>query len=227
MNPKPLIRTTARSSRALTKRFSSSQAGPSTPPTSPAPAPSKSNPFLRHGKLPANTLRSLVDLHHNSAVFLHSPDEISTGFYNIFRNLNEPTFVDYKAFHDGAMANKAPAGGVQQLVRKSASVDGHGGVYGGESLATSKPLLPIFKDHEEGLFSTSVQGGSVGVMTERELRVKEALYGTWEREKGVENVQPGLDGVMEYLEAKGMGVEESAREWKESQESHEGAKNEA
>jgi hypothetical protein len=51
-------------------------------------------------------------------------------------------------------------------------------------------------------------------LSERELLVKEALFGTWERGgKGMKDIAPSLEGIYEYIEAKGTTVEELAAEW--------------
>ena len=54
------------------------------------------------------------------------------------------------------------------------------------------------------------------MLTEREIRVKEALYGTWERNgarSGRDTVDVGLEGVEEYIQARGTTVEEEAKQW--------------
>lgn len=59
---------------------------------------------------------------------------------------------------------------------------------------------------------------SGGMLSEREARVKEALFGTWERSAGRmgrETVDVGLDGVEEHIQAKGQNVEEVAKMWYE------------
>lgn len=57
-------------------------------------------------------------------------------------------------------------------------------------------------------------GKGEGMLTEREKRVREVLFGTWERGgMGMEGSKPGLEGVQEWLKAKGVSVEEYAREW--------------
>lgn len=51
-------------------------------------------------------------------------------------------------------------------------------------------------------------------LTDRELQLKEALFGTWERGgQGMKAVMPGYDGVMEYLAAKKSSVTQAARGW--------------
>lgn len=54
------------------------------------------------------------------------------------------------------------------------------------------------------------------MVSERELAVKEALFGTWERGGiGMRRTEPNYDGVQEYLAAKGTTIGESAREWEQ------------
>lgn len=52
-------------------------------------------------------------------------------------------------------------------------------------------------------------------MSERERAVLETLYGTFDRMGTYDAVEPGLDGVREYVEAKGTTIEQYAREWQE------------
>lgn len=52
------------------------------------------------------------------------------------------------------------------------------------------------------------------MFSERELAVREALFGTWERGGvGMKKPEPGLNGVKEYLAAKGVSVKDYAKEW--------------
>lgn len=56
-------------------------------------------------------------------------------------------------------------------------------------------------------------------LTERELRVREALYGTWERgAKRGRDAEVGWDGVREYLEVRQKSAGEAAQEWKQLRE---------
>lgn len=61
--------------------------------------------------------------------------------------------------------------------------------------------------------SWSEEGG--GMLTEREARVQEALYGTWTRDaKGrASTIEVGLDGVEEYMETRGETVNKGADVW--------------
>jgi hypothetical protein len=60
----------------------------------------------------------------------------------------------------------------------------------------------------------------------RQVEVQEALYGTWERE-GSDAVRPGLEGVQEWLNARGMGLKESAEAWNKRDEELSGDKEQA
>ncbi|WVF71924.1 hypothetical protein IAT40_006734 [Kwoniella sp. CBS 6097] len=224
MNTVPITRvsrsTVSRLSSAV--RCASSQAGPSS--TSPSYPPKKSDGRT----LPASTLRSLVSLHHSSAGFLQNPQDIAVGFENAFQHTSlEPIFKGYHEFATQVSENQSqhPTGGIENLVEKARSPEARGSVFrGSQSKAIKVPetVQSTFKDQfAEGEELWSQRGDqSRGFskrdqfLSERELRVQEALYGTWERGgAGMDRIEPGLEGVLEFVEAKGKSVSEYAREW--------------
>ncbi|ODN73004.1 hypothetical protein L202_08403 [Cryptococcus amylolentus CBS 6039] len=162
--------------------------------------------------LSASTLRSLVSLHHSSAGFLHSPTELPVGFENAFRHTKPPAFDTYEDFRRSVHATQAlhPPGGMENLVEKGTVLDSSkAGVYTGTQKAFKR--LPS----AQGLVSeTDGVKSSDRALSERQMRVKEAIYGTWERGgSGMNRAEPALDGVLEYIEAKGKTVGEYAQEW--------------
>ncbi|WVQ77663.1 hypothetical protein IAR50_007351 [Cryptococcus sp. DSM 104548] len=182
---------------------------PSRPSSSSAYAPPKK---ATGRALSASTLRDLVSLHHSSASFLHSPTELPAGFENAFRHTKPPVFDTYDSFRRSVHATQAlhPPGGMENLVKKGDSLESSAaGVY----VATQKAFKEL--PSEKGLVSeTDGVKSSDRRLSERQMRVKEAIYGTWERGGlGMNKAEPGLDGVLEYIEAKGKTVGEYAQEW--------------
>ncbi len=194
-------------------RSSSSVAGPS-------PKHPKPRNRIRTSERGANpsVLRNLVDLHHTSASFLHSPDDISTGFENAFRHTySDPSFIPYRQYRDDVLSGTAErgAGGVKNLVEWANTNSVGRELDKRERLRSAPTYWRTFKKHED-LWSERARDevSEGGMLSERELAVKEALFGTWERGGiGMKSPEPGLEGVKEYLEAKGVSVEEYAKEW--------------
>jgi len=178
-------------------RSSSSVAGPS-------PKHPKPRNRIRTSERGANpsVLRNLVDLHHTSASFLHSPDDI---------------FIPYRQYRDDVLSGTAErgAGGVKNLVEWANTNSVGRELDKRERLRSAPTYWRTFKKHED-LWSERARDevSEGGMLSERELAVKEALFGTWERGGiGMKSPEPGLEGVKEYLEAKGVSVEEYAKEW--------------
>lgn len=204
----------SRGSRATAPiiRSASSEAGPSKRPQT------QRKLRVNDRSVSPSILRSLVDLHHTASSFLHSPDDISTGFENAFRHTySDPYFVPYRQYRDSILAGTTERGlgGVSNLVERA----GPNAV--GRELDKRERLRPAptywrtFKKHED-LWSDRARedGMEGGLFSERELAVKEALFGTWERGgTGMKRPEPGLDGVKEYLDAKGVSVEQFAKAW--------------
>ncbi|WVW82804.1 hypothetical protein I302_104815 [Kwoniella bestiolae CBS 10118] len=215
MNTPSALRRTTRTLRSL-RPFSSSS---STSSKSTYP-PSKSD----GRRLSSSTLRSLISLHHSSAGFLHDPKDLTTGFDNTFRyTTEEPYYRSFNDTHTTAQTNAqmTPPGGLENLVEKPKCSEARGLDFRrGRTLREVEGVSLTFKEtydiwserdgHRGG------RGGDEQFLTDRELRVQEALYGTWERGgQGMgSRVQPGLDGVLEFVDAKGKSVREYAEEWK-------------
>ncbi|WVR05333.1 hypothetical protein IAU60_002347 [Kwoniella sp. DSM 27419] len=221
MNPAPLARA-ARAARAV--RSASHQAGPSSAQLQP--------PARSDGRtLSASTLRSLVSLHHSSAGFLHSTTELATGFDNAFRYTQDPGFHSYFEFANSVQFNQSlhPAGGMENLVEKPRSAEARGMHMKGRTVMPAETVQKTFQAVDQLWSQTG--GGSKGFskrdqfMSDRELRVQEALYGTWERGGvGMDRVEPGLEGVIEYVQAKGKTVAEYAGEWQKRNDGAAGAR---
>ena len=151
-----------------------------------------------------SVLRDLISLHHASASFMHSPEEARIGFENAFARTPEPKFEHYESWARGVIGSQ----GDNQLVNNDpTSFDPV--TY--DSGNPGEVYWQTFKKNDD-LFSSS--NNSTTLLTAREREVKEALFGTWERGGlGMEGSKPGLDGVMEYLKAKGETVASTAAEW--------------
>ena len=159
--------------------------------------------------MPEATIRSLISLHHAAASFMHSPEEARIGFENAFKNTPEPTFATYERWRDGVLA-AAEAG--EQLVPRDNPLELSSLM---DDLETKYPMQKYWqtwKEHDT-LFESRDSSDN---MSERERQVKEALFGTWERGGlGMGGSKPGLEGVLEYLGAKGTSVAVTAKEWEE------------
>ncbi|KAL7424254.1 hypothetical protein Q5752_001841 [Cryptotrichosporon argae] len=176
-----------------------------------AAKPSRSStPFLPDGQASAATLRSLVSLHHAASTFMHSPTEAPRAFDEAVKNA-EATSPAWRTFEQAARARAAERahGGLSQLARVGAQGRG----------ARGAPRMPAEQAHDiwRGGSKGWSAGGGAGARaaahgsTERELRVREALFGTWER---ADKAVPSLEGVIEVLEASGSTVQQSADEWR-------------
>ncbi|KAK8869542.1 hypothetical protein IAR55_000108 [Kwoniella newhampshirensis] len=216
MNPSPLARAARRAAST-----SSAQAGPSKPSSSFYP-PTKANGRT----LPASTLRSLISLHHSSAGFLHTPQDLPVGFENAFRHTSKPVYL--RGFFDFAQSvqfNQSlhPPGGMENLVEKPKSSEARGLDLKGRTILPAETVQRTFKRHEKLWSEKGDSARGVGrdeqYFSDRELRVQEALYGTWERGgSGMDRVEPGLEGVLDHVEAKGKTVGEYAKEWERRDE---------
>ncbi|WRT67399.1 uncharacterized protein IL334_004370 [Kwoniella shivajii] len=210
MNSSSVRQAASRSTRSL-----SSKAGPS----SSTYPPKKSNGRT----LPSSTLRSLISLHHSSAGFLHDPSELNVGFDNTFRHTKgEPFFRGYYDFTSSITFNQSlhPPGGMENLVEKPKSSEARGMDLKGRTILPAENVQKTFKKVEE-LWSQRVTNNRKDeqFLSDRELRVQEALYGTWERGgTGMEKTEPSLEGVLEFVEAKGKSISEYASEWEKRDE---------
>ncbi|WVQ98985.1 hypothetical protein IAU59_006117 [Kwoniella sp. CBS 9459] len=216
-------------------RCASSQAGPSSTSSTPS---SEYPPKKSDGRtLPASTLRSLVSLHHSSAGFLQNSQDIAVGFENAFRRTtDEPIFQGYHDFASQVSESESqhPTGGIENLVEKARSPEARGSVFRGSQsrhIKLADTVQSTFKAQSTGEELWSQRGDqSRGFnkrdqfLSERELRVQEALYGTWERGgAGLDRVEPGLEGVLEFVQAKNKSVGEYAKEWERRNEVDGGA----
>ncbi|KAL1410975.1 hypothetical protein Q8F55_001918 [Vanrija albida] len=189
--------------------FNAARAGPSTP--APKPPSHAKKAYLPNGKAPGATLNGLVSLHHKSASFMRDPSEIHGAFETAFR-MYQPEFRSYVQFKAGALrahGERAPEG-LETLAERNPQ--GAGARSGLGTEAAPSDYAQLEHDVFRAPRTWSFRRGGRPDLTERELRVKEALFGTWER--GQDAVpRPGLDGVVDIVKARGTTVEEVAKEW--------------
>jgi hypothetical protein len=176
----------------------------------------KRTPFLPKGQAPRSTLSSLVGLHHESANFMRDPAEITTAFERAFR-FHTPQFQSYNSFRASALRAREEhaTGGLTNFATQTS-----GGLGARRAIGLSaEDDLPdqaqitsnVFRPESKRKWTKASR--SIGELSERELKVKEALFGTWDRaQDGVP--RPALDGVMDVLEARGLSIEEAAKQWK-------------
>lgn len=163
---------------------------------------------LPGGQATASTLRNLVSLHHQSATFMRSPEEIPTVFEQTFR-YQRPEYESYASYAKRTRAEMALRGdaGIEIMAERSANGVGARRVAG--SFQPARMTRNAFRDPDPYARESN--------LSEREMIVKETLFGTWERDGGTRDVRPGLDGVLEIAERRG-GVKKVAKEWKGQEE---------
>lgn len=215
-------------SRVLNQAESSSAAGPSFTaaalPTATAvkPPPSytkadRAAPFLPNGKAPASTLRTLVSLHHESASFMRDPSEIPTAFMNAHTRYTTE-FISYAPFaaYPLRMADAgkdAPDFRPGRMGERHAGAPGMRGAVGDERAPADRgrAARSVFtaRTNSHGRRPPALDAAS---LTKRELLVKEAILGTWERSNDNAS-RPGLEGVVDIVSAKGDTIDSAAAQW--------------
>lgn len=158
---------------------------------------------------PANPeiLRTVVSLHHAAASFMPDPSAAGQGFDTAFKDMSqEPRFIRYFTWLRSVLETKSTGKALIPAKNPLADMET-------EKFAAEK-YWSVWEKHDPAndldLRSTS----RTGTLTEREREVREVLLGTWERGGlGMMASRPGLDGVLEYLHAKGITVKDFAREW--------------
>lgn len=165
-------------------------------------------PALEGGRASAATLRSLVSLHHQSATFMRAPEEVPTVFEQTFR-YQRPEYEPYGKYLNRALGELAARGaGAEAMAERAAN---------GVGARRTTPLEPARLSRN--LFRDPNPYGRESPLSERELQVKETLFGTWERDGATARgtVRPSLEGVIEIAERRG-GVRKVAKEWKGQEE---------
>jgi len=164
-------------------------------------------------------LRNLISLHHTSASFLHDEKGLPHGFDNAFQHThNEPVFTSFQIWRDDTLRTSTASTsnlGIPDLIPRKHNPNGFD-EFGSRRKPIGRPVMRYSKVFEksDSRWSESRDSGLTSDLSERELQVKEALFGIWDRGgKGMRDVEPGLEGVLEYLEAKGVSAEDFAREW--------------
>lgn len=146
------------------------------------------------------------------------PRAFENAFTNPVRNNGIPQFDDFATSARQNLEARGPPG-VESFLRRSVISS-----RGGEIEPGRKPP-PAARNLRNVWAPKDTAGGwSIGAssqnehLSERERAVLEALYGTFDRLGSYENVEPGLDGVREYVEAKGTSIDQYAKEWQEQAE---------
>lgn len=208
------MRATTSLRRAAQEAVAAANAAAGTSRTRLSKSAEKRTPFLPGGQAPASTLQSLVGLHHESANFMRDPNEITTAFESAFRH-HTPQFQTYSSYRAASLraVDEHGVGGLTSFATKSP-----GGLGARRAIGISdEDDLPdqahITRDVFRPPRKWSNRRHTAGELSERELKVKETLFGTWER--GHDGVpRPALDGVVDVLEARGLTLEDAAKEWK-------------
>jgi len=175
--------------------------------------PSKNAPLLPNGKASASTLRNLVSLHHASSTFMRDPSEIPTAFKNA-HTVYKPEFISYEQYRARALKLMADRGehGLEALAERGVGGTGARGALGELAAPGDQAAIHHNKFAPPRGWSGRRKTHDTDY-TERELRIREALFGTWER--GVDaRARPSLDGVLDVLAAKGTTVDAAAKQWK-------------
>lgn len=145
-----------------------------------------------------------------------SPTQLDEAFHNAFNTL-PPQFEPYSQFEARSLAaNRLGATSRQQLVAHKSTGTGIDKNYETMEQLKIPPRVfnrvkPFWSDmgaKDEGDYSSDRGTG----VSRRQTQVQEALFGTWEREGG-EAVRPGLEGVEEWLAARGVSSKKSAKAW--------------
>jgi len=135
---------------------------------------------------------------------MHDAESARVGFENAFK-CTDPKFMKYNDWRNTVLRNQNEAhemvSGIDPF-SPDADLDG---------VQPAQKYWTLFKEYDAR--DDSSRGRET--MTEREQQVKEALFGTYERGGlGMGGSKPGLPGILEYLKAKGVTVEEFAKEWR-------------
>ncbi|WOO80907.1 uncharacterized protein LOC62_03G004436 [Vanrija pseudolonga] len=192
--------------------LNAARAGPSTPAPPKPRSHAKNTAYLEDGKASGTTLNGLVGLHHKAASFMRDPSEIHGAFETAFR-MYQPEFRSYAQFKAGALrahGERAPEG-LETLAERNPQGAGARRGLGTDAAPSDYAQLEhdVFRAPRTWTFRRAAHGPE---LTERELRVKEALFGTWER--GQDAIpRPGLDGVVDIVKARGTTVKDAAKEW--------------
>lgn len=162
-------------------------------------------PAIPGGSAPASVLRNLVSLHHQSATFMRSPEEIPTVFEQTFR-YQRPEYESFHSFQSRVLQEQKARGEAGTEVMAERAANGVGARRSG-AFQPARLSRNLFRDPDPYARDTN--------LSERELIVKETLFGTWERDGATarDGVRPSLDGVLEIAERRG-GVKKVAKEWK-------------
>lgn len=141
---------------------------------------------------------------------------MSEGFKTTFHTLHTPILTSYNVFNSRArkLHARRSLGGLDNLRIKHPKGTGAAFAEHDDPPASVKLSRSAFTGED------SWMEGSSGMLSERELRVQEALYGSLERGSRsrsirgeIQGVDVGLEGVEEFMEARGKQIGEDAKMW--------------
>jgi len=136
---------------------------------------------------------------------MHDADSARIGFENAFK-CTDPKFMKYNDWKNTVLRNQNEA---HEMVSGMDAFDEGSDLDGAQP---AQKYWTLFKEYDS---YAERQSRTRENMTEREQQVKEALFGTYERGGiGMSGSKPGLPGILEYLKAKNVTVEDFAREWR-------------
>lgn len=172
----------------------------------------------------ADMVNRLVGLHHAAAGFMRENADVTHAFENNFKlkphQPHSTVFAQYRGRTLQRLSQRSKSGTVKleeadeahQRAAMARRYDSRGplpALY--EPTFRYQPqstVRPAWMDRDFDEEDEYVKP------TDRELQVREALFGTWERgAKGLKGVKPSLDGVNDYLQAKGQTIFEASTEW--------------
>ena len=167
----------------------------------------------RARRLPESALRSLVSLHHLTATFMRSPDQIPTAFEHTFRV--RPAYqpaTTLQTIADDTVARRGPAlvSAYSTLDDLSTSVNTPGEYQRSHLVDAQRWTSPARYMPAAG---PDTMGYRLRVKkSEREVRASEALWGTDERrDDGRREI--GYEGIVEFVKERGMGSAEGTQAW--------------
>jgi hypothetical protein len=135
---------------------------------------------------------------------MHDADSARIGFENAFK-CSDPKFMKYNDWRNTVLRNQNEA---HEMVSGMDYFNPDSDLEGAQPAQRYWTLFKEYKPNGD-------RPSSREPMTEREQQVKEALFGTYERGGlGMSGSKPGLQGILEYLKAKGVTVDEFAKEWR-------------
>ena len=146
---------------------------------------------------------------------MHDPDDVATGFDNAFQHTySEPYYNQYDQWKSQIISSQTD--GQAGLIEKPGDALMGRELAKREAMRKAPTYWRTFKKHENLWSQRNDQNSPDEMLSERERQVKEALFGTWERGgMGMKRAEPSLEGMQEWLKAKGIKIDAFAKEWEE------------